>query len=48
MNCCSVDNILDSPKGSFGLLVHPPDVIVLDWEEDEKVRIIWRSGWGAR
>jgi len=44
MKCCSVVpvysiareiNFFSSPKGGFGLLIHPPDVIVLDGEEDE-------------
>ena len=28
-----------SPKGGFGLLIHPPDVIVLDGEENKAMRV---------
>ena len=28
-----------SPKGGSGLLLHPPDVIVLDGEEDKVMRV---------
>ena len=31
--------IFSGPKGGFGLLIHPPDVIVLDGEEDEAMRV---------
>jgi hypothetical protein len=30
---------LQGQFGSFGLLVHPPDVVVLDGEEDETMGI---------
>ena len=32
-------NFFSGPEGSFGLLVHPPDVIVLDGEEKETMGI---------
>ena len=32
-------DLLGSPKRCFGLLVHPPDVIVLDGEEDKTIGI---------
>jgi hypothetical protein len=32
-------NFLGSPEGCLGLLVHPPDVIVLDGKEDKAVRV---------
>ena len=32
-------NFFSGPEGSFGLLVHPPDVFVLDGEEDETMGI---------
>ena len=39
---CSVGckvNIFSCPEGSFGFLVHPPDVAVLDGEEDKTMGI---------
>ena len=46
---CSISrevNLLGSPKGRFGLFVHPPDVFMLDGEEDETVgvRLEYRFG----
>ena len=35
---CKV-NFFSGPEGSFGPLVHPPDVVVLDGEEDETMGI---------
>ena len=35
---CKV-NFFSSPEGSFGLLVHPPDVVVFDGEEDETMGV---------
>ena len=35
---CKV-NFFSCPEGSFGLLVHPPDVAVLDGEEDKTMGI---------
>ena len=35
---CKV-NFFSGPEGSFGLLVHPPDVAVLDGEEDKTMGI---------
>ena len=32
-------NFFSSPKGGFSLLVHPPDVVVLDGEEDNAMRV---------
>ena len=35
---CKV-NFFSGPEGSFGLLAHPPDVVVLDGEEDKRMGI---------
>ncbi len=32
-------DFFSSPKEGFGLLIHPPDVVVLDGEEDEAMRV---------
>ena len=32
-------NFFSGPEGSFGLLVHPPDVVVLDGEQDKTMGI---------
>jgi uncharacterized protein YhhL (DUF1145 family) len=32
-------DFFSSPKGGFVLLIHPPDVVVLDGEEDEAMRV---------
>jgi hypothetical protein len=36
---CSKVNLFCCPEGSFGLLVHPPDVVMVDGEEYEAVWI---------
>ena len=32
-------DLIVSPKGRFGLFVHPPDVVVLDGEEDKMIGV---------
>ena len=36
---CREMDLLGSPKGRFGLFVHPPDVLVLDGEEAKTIRV---------
>ena len=36
---CREMDLLGSPKGRFGLFVHPPDVVVLDGEEDKMIGV---------
>ena len=37
-------NLLGSPKGRFGLFVHPPDVVMLDGERTKRFGFAWSNG----
>ena len=40
-------DLLSSPKECFGLFVNPPDVVVLDGEEDETIGVrLEEQFWG--
>jgi hypothetical protein len=41
-------DLLGGPKRRFGLLVHPPDVIVLDGEEDKMMGICLEKWFGSK
>ena len=48
---CSVGckvNFFSCPEGSFGLLVHPSDVAVLDGEEDKTMGIHLEKWLGSK
>ena len=41
-------DLLGGPKRSFGLLVHPPDVVVLDGEENKMVGVCSEKWFGSK
>ena len=45
---CQMVDLFCHPEGSFGFLVHLPDVSMVDGEEHKVMWIFCRSGLGAR
>jgi hypothetical protein len=36
-------DLLGGPERCFGLLVHPPNIVVVDGKEDKAMRVCWEQ-----